>query len=173
MTPRRTRSRPPSQSTRTSRRGQPGTALPITISNDPLTCVVRGAGKLLDTLDRSGGWRFPRRSRAIASATFRYASAGRGAATRRRDSQERLGQWCRQAWARTAGATIMNVTQAVTGAPTTRPRTTPAASAPTAIIIMDHAHPDGHERGGGLRRISGENENPRVDRRDTGVMSCG
>lgn len=27
------------------------TALPITISNDPLTCVVRGAGKLLDTLD--------------------------------------------------------------------------------------------------------------------------
>jgi rod shape-determining protein MreB len=27
------------------------TALPITVSNDPLTCVVRGAGKLLDTLD--------------------------------------------------------------------------------------------------------------------------
>jgi rod shape-determining protein MreB len=27
------------------------TALPITISDDPLTCVVRGAGKLLDTLD--------------------------------------------------------------------------------------------------------------------------
>ena len=27
------------------------TALPITISEDPLTCVVRGAGKLLDTLD--------------------------------------------------------------------------------------------------------------------------
>jgi rod shape-determining protein MreB len=27
------------------------TALPITISADPLTCVVRGAGKLLDTLD--------------------------------------------------------------------------------------------------------------------------
>jgi rod shape-determining protein MreB and related proteins len=27
------------------------TVLPITISNDPLTCVVRGAGKLLDTLD--------------------------------------------------------------------------------------------------------------------------
>jgi rod shape-determining protein MreB len=27
------------------------TALPITVSDDPLTCVVRGAGKLLDTLD--------------------------------------------------------------------------------------------------------------------------
>jgi rod shape-determining protein MreB len=27
------------------------TALPITVSADPLTCVVRGAGKLLDTLD--------------------------------------------------------------------------------------------------------------------------
>jgi rod shape-determining protein MreB and related proteins len=27
------------------------TALPIAISDDPLTCVVRGAGKLLDTLD--------------------------------------------------------------------------------------------------------------------------
>jgi len=27
------------------------TALPIAVSNDPLTCVVRGAGKLLDTLD--------------------------------------------------------------------------------------------------------------------------
>jgi rod shape-determining protein MreB len=27
------------------------TALPITISTDPLTCVVRGAGKLLDSLD--------------------------------------------------------------------------------------------------------------------------
>jgi rod shape-determining protein MreB len=27
------------------------TALPITVSNDPLTCVVRGAGSLLDTLD--------------------------------------------------------------------------------------------------------------------------
>jgi hypothetical protein len=67
----------------------------------------------------------------------------------------------------------MNVTQAVTGAPRARPRTTPAASAPTAIIIMDHVHPDGHERGGGLRWIPGENENPRVDRRDTGVMSCG
>jgi rod shape-determining protein MreB len=27
------------------------TALPITVSDDPLTCVVRGAGQLLDTLD--------------------------------------------------------------------------------------------------------------------------
>ncbi len=27
------------------------TALPITVSDDPLTCAVRGAGKLLDTLD--------------------------------------------------------------------------------------------------------------------------
>jgi rod shape-determining protein MreB len=27
------------------------TALPITVGDDPLTCVVRGAGKLLDTLD--------------------------------------------------------------------------------------------------------------------------
>ena len=27
------------------------TALPITVSDDPLTCVVRGAGKLLDTLE--------------------------------------------------------------------------------------------------------------------------
>lgn len=27
------------------------TALPIAVSDDPLTCVVRGAGKLLDTLD--------------------------------------------------------------------------------------------------------------------------
>ena len=27
------------------------TALPITVSDDPLTCVVRGAGKLLDSLD--------------------------------------------------------------------------------------------------------------------------
>jgi rod shape-determining protein MreB len=27
------------------------TALPIRVSDDPLTCVVRGAGSLLDTLD--------------------------------------------------------------------------------------------------------------------------
>jgi len=27
------------------------TALPIAVSDDPLTCVVRGAGKLLDTLE--------------------------------------------------------------------------------------------------------------------------
>jgi rod shape-determining protein MreB len=27
------------------------TALPITVSDDPLACVVRGAGQLLDTLD--------------------------------------------------------------------------------------------------------------------------
>jgi rod shape-determining protein MreB len=27
------------------------TVLPITVSADPLTCVVRGAGHLLDTLD--------------------------------------------------------------------------------------------------------------------------
>ena len=27
------------------------TALPITVGADPLTCVVRGAGQLLDTLD--------------------------------------------------------------------------------------------------------------------------
>lgn len=30
------------------------TALPITVSDDPLTCVVRGAGKLLDALDLLG-----------------------------------------------------------------------------------------------------------------------
>jgi rod shape-determining protein MreB len=27
------------------------TALPITVSDDPLTCVARGAGQLLDTID--------------------------------------------------------------------------------------------------------------------------
>jgi hypothetical protein len=31
------------------------TALPITVGADPLTCVVRGAGQLLDTLACSGG----------------------------------------------------------------------------------------------------------------------
>lgn len=30
---------------------QQETALPVTVSEDPLTCVVRGGGKLLDTLD--------------------------------------------------------------------------------------------------------------------------
>jgi hypothetical protein len=66
----------------------------------------------------------------------------------------------------------MNVTQVITGAPTTRPRTMPAASAPTARSITDHVHPDWHERRRGVRRIPGEKENLSLDRRDSGMRSC-
>jgi hypothetical protein len=67
----------------------------------------------------------------------------------------------------------MNVTQEITGALTTRPRTTPPASATTASLITDHVYPNGHERRRRLRRMPGENDTRRVDRREVEVTSCG